>query len=109
MNSIGDFLSEERRHHRLGQLLARARRRAKLTQADVSSYLRFGPFAGRENISKLENGKRPVTWLELEAFAALYECAVSEFATWSDAESRALQERRDSVDRERAKRKAKKE
>ena len=96
MNKVGDFLAEKSRRRQLGQQLARARRMAKLKQDDVSACLRLG---GRENVSKIENGKRPVDWLELEALAALYGLTTTDFSTWSAEAARQLRYSIDEVER----------
>jgi transcriptional regulator with XRE-family HTH domain len=96
MNKLGDFLSQETRQRRVGQLLARARKKSGLRQDEVSAYLRLG---GRERVSKLENGQQPVAWLELEALAALYGCPTSEFASWSEETAQLLRNEKDDVDR----------
>lgn len=96
MNKLGDFLSQETRQRRVGQLLARARKKSGLRQDEVSAYLRL---SGRERVSKLENGKQPVAWLELEALAALYGCPTSEFASWSEETAQLLRNEKDDVDR----------
>lgn len=95
MNRTADFLSERARRKRFGELLARARKMAKLRQDQVSAYLRFG---GRERVSKIENGKQPVDWLELEALATLYSCSTADFATWSEETSQQLKHSREAVD-----------
>jgi transcriptional regulator with XRE-family HTH domain len=96
MNKLGDFLSQETRQRRVGQLLARARKKSGLRQDEVSAYLRLG---GRERVSKLENGQQPVAWLELEALAALYGCPTSDFASWSEEAAKQLKDSREAVDK----------
>ena len=96
MNRMSDFLSEEARRRRFGKLLARGRKMAKLRQDQVSDYLRFG---GRERVSKIENGRQAVDWLELEALAALYGCSTADFATWSEETSQQLKQSREAADK----------
>jgi transcriptional regulator with XRE-family HTH domain len=80
-----------KRQWELGQQLGAARRLAKLRQIEVVGLL--GGYK-QDTLSKIENGVREVSFIEMEQFAALYEKPLADFATLTAEEEAALREKR---------------
>ena len=84
------------RRKRLSQLLQNARKDAGLTQTEAGMHLthpgKHEAAQAQEVISRAENGKRYVSFIELEDFAQKYGKPLDYFSTWDAASDARLQE-----------------